>query len=177
QAMLEHGFDRKETTVFQWGRCTSYFGVIEGDAVSLKIDLMDGFSWRGAALFDTARFLSGAIPRDDFLIPDPTDDATIMWLKPMMTGGFVKQAYVAGIAEGISKDPTGFWSNLERLFRRDLAETVWQQLKSGDYEATLYFRKQLSWNAWAREVFSRPVHSLRNAFLYAFYEFRRRARR
>jgi thymidylate kinase len=177
RAMAAHGFDRKETTVFQCARCTTYLGVIEGNTLSLKIDLVNGFSWRGAALFDTGRLLSRAILKDSFLIPNPTDDATIMWLKPMMMGGFVKQAYAAGIAEGVSTDPAGFRSNLERLFRRDLAETVWRQLKSGDYEATLPFRKQLSRNAWAREVFARPSSSLRNAFLHIASELRRRARR
>lgn len=177
RAMAAHGFDRKETIVFQCARCTTYLGVIEGNTFSLKIDLVNGFSWRGAALLDTERLLSRAIPKGDFLIPAPTDDATIMWLKPMMMGGFVKQAYTAGIAERVSADPAGFRSNLARLFRRDLANTVWRHLEQGNYEATLPYRKQLSWNSWLREVFARPSHSLRNAFFHTVDELRRRMRR
>lgn len=177
RVMQDHGFDRKETAVFQWGRCTSYFGVVGGDAVSIKIDLMDGFSWRTAGLFDTARLIRRAVPHSFFLIPDPTDDATLMWLKPLMTGGFVKQAYVPGIAKGVLSDPARFRSNLDRLFRKDLAERVWQHLERGDYEALTAHRKQLSWNAWSREVSTHPLRSVGNALSYVFWELLRRTRR
>ncbi len=177
RVMKEHGFDRKETTVFQWGRCTSYFGVIDGDAISIKIDLMDGFSWRTAGLFDAARLIKRAVPHGDFLIPDPIDDATIMWLKPLMTGGFVKQTYVPGIVAGVSADPARFRSNLDRLFGKHFAENVWQHLKFGDFEALTTHHKRLSWNAWSREVSARPLQSLKNAFSYVFWELLRRVRR
>ena len=175
--MKIHGFDRKETTVFQWGRCTSYFGVVDETAVSIKIDLMDGFSWRTAGLFDSEWLLARAVQHEDFLIPDPIDDATIMWLKPLMTGGFVKKAYVSGIAAGVTTDPDRFRTNLERLFHRDLADLAWSHLQSGDYEGLTPKAKRLAWNAWIREIAARPLQSARNIFSYVFWELVRRARR
>jgi thymidylate kinase len=175
--LKKHGFDRKETTVFQWGRCTSYFGVVDRSAVSIKIDLMDGFSWRTADLFNAGRLLQCAVPCGNFLIPSKTDDATIMWLKPLMTGGFVKQAYVTGITEGISADPIGFRSNLDQLFRIDIADLAWQHLENGKYEVLTAHRGKLSQNAWTKEVKANPVKSIWNAFSYVSWELLRRSRR
>jgi len=177
KALKSHGFNRKETTVFQWGRCTSYFGVADKTAVSIKIDLMDGFSWRAAGLFNSRRLLSRAVRHDNFLIPDPTDDATIMWLKPLMTGGFVKQAYVNDLTDAIMANPKGFQNNLGELFSDDLAALAWDDLENSRYEELAVLHKRFSWNAWMRHAAEMPLATSKNAISYLTLELWRRTHR
>lgn len=177
EVMKRHGLTRSETTVFEWGRCTSYFGTLPDSPMSIKIDLMNGFSWRGAEIFDTARYLENAVRYGDFLIPHPADDATIMWLKPFLTGGFVKAAYVPGLKAGLRDHPEHMKRTIDTLFRPDLASRAWECLASGQFEALTPLQKTFAWNAWRRNFARRPFQVMGNVFAYVGLELLRRSRR
>ncbi len=175
EAVRQHGFDRRQTTVYQRFRCSTYFGIVEGRPVSIKIDLIDGFSWRGADWFPVKRLNRARQTYNGFQVPGPTDNAVMLWLKPLTTGAGVKPAYVDSILEAVRDDPDGFRAEIERLFSPDLARQAWQALEAGELDRLIPLRKKLAWNAWWRTVRAEPLQSVWGIGVYVWLELLRRS--
>ena len=171
------GYRRKQLCIMQWGRLISYYADLDGVPTSIKIDLMDGFSWRVAAIFGFEKLAPDMRDLGAIFAPGVVDDAVMLWVKPLMTGGFTKAAYVDRIREVFASHPDEFRRVLHRLFSANLAERAWSHLQAGDFDALLPMKRKLSWNAWWREIRSRPFASVWAASKYVLFELLRRSQR
>lgn len=176
-ALRRNGFDRELVEDFQYVRCLTYFGDFEDGAHSLKIDLLDGFVFRGAQIFNFEDLIKVAPEENGIKIPHQTDDGVMLWMKPLLTGGFVKQKYIDDILAAAQADAAAFRGRLEKSFSSRVGKEVWEKIERRDLPATVPLQKKLRRAAWWTALRKRPGATLLNAFRHYLAEIRRRSRR
>jgi thymidylate kinase len=177
KAVRGAGFDRVLVEDFQYVRCLTFFSTSTPKPQSLKIDLLDGFVFRGAQVFHFRQIFGDAQHDGGFTVPSATDDAVMLWLKPLITGGIVKSKYLADIHRTALNDPAGFRAVLERILTQDWATRAWSKIEVGDIEATTAMQAGLRKSVWRRAFRDAPIATLRGAMHHIISELMRRARR
>jgi thymidylate kinase len=177
QVLREHGFDRVFNVSFQYADCNTYFFCNEEGVHSLKLDFLDGFVWRGARIFDFDTMYARRVPYDDFFVPDQFDDGYMLWVKPLLTGGIVKDRYVQDILQCIRDHPGSFLNTLQQSFGPRLAFEVWGLLEKGDLRGTIAYQGRMRRAVWLKAVISNPWETLGSMVGHVWYEVRRRSKR
>jgi thymidylate kinase len=177
EALRGAGFDRILVDDFQYVRCLTFFSTSMPDPQSLKIDLLDGFVFRGAQVFHFRQLFEDAQHDGGFAIPSATDDAVMLWLKPLITGGIVKSKYLSDINRAALNDPSGFRAILERILTLDWAGRAWSKIEAGDIKATIAMQAGLRKSVWQRAFRRAPFATLRDAMHHVISELLRRSRR
>src|SRR5690606_38149875 len=129
--------DRVSVEDFQYVRCLTFFNVSGPIPLSIKIDLLDGFVFRGAQVFHFRDLWIRARRAGDFVVPSAGDDAAMLWMKPLLTGGIVKPKYVADIQRAVRDEPASFRTLLERVLMKREAGLVWSKIGAGDIYGTI----------------------------------------
>ncbi len=160
QAALGAGFERVLVESFQYVRCLTFFGVFADVAQSLKVDLLDGFTFRGAQIFEFETLWSRSRTENGVRIPHPTDDAVMLWMKPLLTGGIVKPGYLPDIEAAAVSDPQGFQNILRRAFGPKLSGMVWQLIEGGQSSDTVALQRTLRNAAWWSAARREPLQTL-----------------
>lgn len=176
-AVGEIGFDRVLVEDFQYVRCLTFFRAEGPTPLSIKIDLLDGFVFRGAQVFHFRQLFTDARRDGGFFVPAGSDDAVMLWAKPLLTGGIVKPKYRPDIERAAQTDPQGFRAVLDRIFTPDHAETAWSEIAAGNVEATIPMQAELRKSAWRKALRRNPVQTLRDALNHVVSELVRRSRR
>lgn len=171
------GFDRVNIEHFQYVRCLTYFGFFPDGPASIKIDLLDGFSFRGAALFDFQRISKRAKIDGDFIVPHPVDDAVMLWLKPLLNGGIIKENYRADILQAIQASPAEYGAELGRLFSPYWARRLIAMLRGGELAETAKLKRWLRYCAWWKCFRHSPWQTLAGAIQHFTAEIRRRSKK
>lgn len=171
------GFNRLVVERFQYVRCLTYLCFTAGDVVSIKIDLLDGFVWRGAQLFDFADLYATRERYRDLSIPSRLDDGLMLWMKPLLTGGFVEAAHVDDILFAANATPDAFRARLVRLFGEDRGLPAWKAIDSGQLQDTVPMARTLAWAAWRRAWLRHPWATAAASISHVVHEVRRRASR
>lgn len=177
QVLREHGFDRVFNVSFQYADCNTYFFCDEGGVQSLKLDFLDGFVWRGARIVDFDTVYAKRVPYENFFVPDQFDDGYMLWIKPLLTGGIVKERYVQDIVQCIQNHPINFQSMLQQNFGSRLGFEVWQLLEKRDLYGTIAYQGRMRRAAWLKAVLSSPWGTLGGMVGHVWYELRRRSKR
>ena len=177
KAVSENNFEWKKVEDFQYVKCLTYFGVFDSVVYSIKIDLLDGFTFRGANVFAFPELFANSRSIDDFRIPNEVDDAAMLWLKPLITGGIVKPKYVGDIRQAAEGHSRAFLGVLERTLPLATARRAWSKIAAGDIEATVSMKRSLRWAVWRTAFANRPFHTTRDAVYHVMAELRRRHRR
>jgi thymidylate kinase len=177
ETLLVHRFDRLYKEDFQYVRCLTFFNVGEDRVLSIKVDLLDGFVWRGAQLFEFGQLYSSRVPNKVFFVPDPVDDGVMLWMKPLLTGGFVKTRYVDDIQRVSSSYPEQFRERMLSTFGQTLTDEVWPLIQQGRLAETIPYQHRLAWTAWLRAVFHSPIKTLIFSLSHLISEIVRRASR
>lgn len=177
KAVRTAGFTRVLVEDFQYVRCLTFFSMLGPTPQSIKLDLLDGFVFRGAQIFHFRQLFTDARRDGKFVVPSANDDAVMLWAKPLLTGGIVKPKYLPDIERGAVKDPQGFRAVLDRIFRPDLAEKAWSRIAAGNVDATIPMKAELRRSAWQRALRRNPVRTLRDALHHVVAELAHRSRR
>lgn len=177
KALAPHGFSRVYTQFFQYVRCCTYFKVSDTVATSIKIDLLDGFAWRGAQIFEFKDLYSARVPYRDFFVPSDVDDGVMLWMKPLLTGGIVKQRYAEDIRRVSDSHPVQFRERLNRAFSRPIADEVWPLIEQGCLLATVPYKRRLAHAAWLQAARQAPARTLAATMEHFYSEIARRSRR
>lgn len=172
-----NSFDRVLVEDFQYVRCLTFFSTAGPAPQSIKIDLLDGFVFRGAQLFHFRQLYADALRDGRFVIPSPTDDAVMLWAKPLLTGGIVKPKYLDDIKRAVLQNPAGFQAVLDRIFTRDWAHIAWTKIEAGDINGTIAMQTGLRKSAWLRAFTCAPLDTLRNTIHHIVSEVARHSRR
>lgn len=171
------GFDRVLVDDFQYVRCLTFFRTEGSTPQSIKIDLLDGFVFRGAQIFNFRQLFADGRRNGGFVVPSVHDDAVMLWAKPLLTGRIVKTKYLPDIQRAARTDPQGFRAVLDRIFTPDLAEKAWSKIAAGDVQATIRMQAELRKSAWRQALRRNPVQTLRDALHHFVAELVRRSRR
>ena len=162
---------------FQYAWCFSFFNVTGEYPCSIKIDLLDGFVWRGAKVVDFVDLYARKIQYADFFVPDPVYDGFMLWVKPLMTGGFVKGKYRPDILRTLIAYPHEFRSLLTSTFGKGLSQELWPLLERKDLEGTIKYQKRMCHAAWRIAFAKHPIDTIASTIDHFYKEIRRRSRR
>ncbi|HEY6872884.1 MAG TPA: hypothetical protein VI298_09190 [Geobacteraceae bacterium] len=176
-ALKAHQFCTNEYLQFQYVWCFTFFNITDEAPLSLKIDLLDGFVWRGAQVVDFTDLYSRKVPYADFFVPDPVYDGFMLWIKPLMTGGFIKKKYRGDILRTLENSPTEFREILYKTFSATVADEVWPKLANGNLDATIPYQRQLCHSAWRVALRNDPMRTITATFEHAYREIVRRSHR
>lgn len=174
-ALLSVGFDRVFVENFQYVRCLTFFNMNGPAPASIKIDLLDGFVFRGAQVFHFRDILANARRDGDIIVPPMVDDAVMLWMKPLLTGGIVKQKYLADIRRAAREEPAGFRAVLDRVLTPEWAARAWSKIEAGNIEGTIVLKAGLRKSAWQRALRRAPFATLRDAAHHIVAELVRRS--
>ena len=93
QSIRESQYSHFSETIFQSIWCYSFFQTNGDEIYTIKIDLLNGFVWRGAEVISFQNLFNNRVTYKRFYVPNQTYDAFDLWIKPLMTGGFIKKKY------------------------------------------------------------------------------------
>lgn len=110
KSLRAQGFEFEEHTRFQCIWCFTFYSLKNELPCSIKIDLLDGFIWRGAEVVSFEELYSFKVAYENFFVPSTVYDGFMLWIKPLITGGFVKYKYRNDIINIIRKYPSKFQS-------------------------------------------------------------------
>lgn len=175
--MLIAGFDRVHIENFQYVRCLTFFKILEKNVISIKIDLLDGFVWRGAQLFSFDQMYESRVAYRNFFVPDKVDDAVMLWMKPLLTGGIIKKNYVKDILSVVDSNPEKFRLRLKNTFGECLTKEVWPLIKQGYLEDTITYQHSLAWSAWRRSAKNQFISTIFESIKHIYFEIIRRSKR
>lgn len=176
-ALKAIGFEKLLVQDFQYVRCLTFFSVDGPVPLSIKIDLLDGFVFRGAQLFHFRELLANARREGGFVIPSTIDDAAMLWIKPLLTGGIVKPKYLPEIRRAAEEDPKGFKAVLDRILTRKWSALAWSRIENDDVPGTIALKSGLRRSCWLRAFHRHRLATLRDAGSHVLFEFARRSRR
>lgn len=176
--LKKYGCTHYESTIFQCIWCyTFYFIDSKNSPYSIKIDLFDGFIFRGAEVIGFDEIYSNKVRYNNISVPNEFYNGFMLWIKPLMTGGFVKQKYRNEIESVISKYPEEFKDLMNRVIGSTLEQKIWPLLEEFDLDGTVQFKSKMRRFAWSRYFYRYPYYSLVNTIDHYYKEIKRRLRR
>lgn len=176
ETLAKLSFNHVVVQNFQYVHCYTFFKLSAVGVISLKIDLLDGFVWRGAQLFEFDQLYQSRVAYRDFFVPNVTDDAVMLWMKPLLTGGFVKKSYIDDIMVVATNYPVQFKERLNLIFGTNLCNKVWPLIELGQLHETIPFKTELAWSAWRKAFWRAPIKTLINTLKHVCIELIRRLR-
>ena len=177
KALASHGFNRVFMQFFQYVRCCTYLKVSDTEVISIKVDLLDGFAWRGAQIFEFKHLYCARVRYRNFFVPSEVDDGVMLWMKPLLTGGIVKEHYADDIRRVSASHQVQFRASLNRAFSRPIADEVWPLIEQGRLLATVPYKRRLAHAAWLQAVRQAPCRTLAASVEHYYSEIARRSRR
>lgn len=175
--LVKKGFTNVGEQIFQYVWCFTFFSIYSSEIYSIKIDLLDGFVWRGAQVIDFSNLYNKRVRYKDFFVPDSVDDGFMLWIKPLMTGGFIKEKYRCDIQQTLLKYPQEFQSLLKSTFGEIFSEKIWLLLAKGNLDGTIPYKRYMCYAAWRRAFRKHPLATIVATIDHFYKEVLRRSRR
>lgn len=157
EELRKYGFTYYEHQRFECIWCFTFYSLGESKTQSIKIDLLYGFVWRGAVVVSAEEMLSANRRYNQIPVPSETMNGFLLWVKPLMTGGFIKEKYRTDIQKSVLNDPVEFHHLLESKFGNRLAKEIWPLLQTGKLDETVKFKNMLCRTAWFKSFKANPV--------------------
>lgn len=162
EVMNEEGFGKVFYLRYQYAICSTFFWDNGKDLESIKIDLIDGFVWRGAQLVDFNDIYTRRVKYSNFFVPSQVDDGIMLLIKPLMTGGFIKEKYIPDIDKSLSDNTEEFSKIYRRIFGNKIYEKTWKDVSVGNYKALIPLKKEICNAAWEHAFQKNPISTVRN---------------
>lgn len=177
QTMKDQGFEFEEHTRFQCIWCFTFYNISCQVSYSIKIDLLDGFVWRGAEVVGFPELYTYRVQYKEFFVPDPLYNGFMLWIKPLMTGGFIKEKYRPEILRTLDQYPENFCTQLKEKFGNKLANEIWPLLAAGELDKTIPYQRSMCYAAWRRAFRKHPLATIVATVDHFYKEVIRRSRR
>ena len=175
ETLKMQGFDRLLKETFQYVWCLTFFKTINYRIISIKIDLLDGFVWKGAQLMHFSELYKNKVPYNNFHVPSQIDDGFMLWMKPLLTGGFIKEKYREDILNTIDKHPKEFQQLLIATFGEKKAKKAWMYLEEEELDKTIPMQKELCHAAWLKEFKKNSIMTVFSTIEHYYKEILRRS--
>jgi thymidylate kinase len=157
------GFCLVESRRFEAMLCSEFYAVRDDCVESVKIDLMTGFVWRGAAILDASDLAGHTVDAGGVRVPDRALNGFLMWIKPLLTGAGVKPKYRQQIVDSVEGEPQEFRRILEAKCGASMARQAWDLLRQGKLEATVPLARKLRAASWVTGLRREPAATLKAA--------------
>ena len=168
--MKNVGFTKIFYIRYQYALCSTYFFDDGNNLESLKIDLIDGFVWRGAQLVDFSETYERRIKYKNFFVPSQVDDGLMLLIKPLLTGGFIKKKYIKDIFISLENDKEQFKKMYYHIFGKKISDCTWEYIDTNCFEDLITFKKKLCLAAWKNQFKRHPFSTVSKLIEHAVLE-------
>ncbi len=174
EIMKKNDFTRYDHDRFECIWCYTFFNISEKEVSSIKIDFFYGLVWRGSETISFDYLYENSINYNNFRVPEPTLDAVLLFLKPLMTGGVIKEKYLPTIKNEVEKNPSKFKKHLNYILDTKIANKVWKELEENKIYNTINFKSQICRSTWFKRFKNNPLLTLTSFIEHSIREFKRR---
>lgn len=157
------GFGFVDSRRFEAMLCSEFYALRDDCVESVKIDLMTGFVWRGAAILDASDLAEQSSDAGEVRVPSATLNGFLLWIKPLLTGAGVKAKYRKQIMDAVESDPRGFRHILTAKCGEPMAVRTWGLLRQGNLEATVPLARRFRAASWLAAARRQPAATARAA--------------
>lgn len=147
-ALKAHYFNRVVMVEYPNALCSVFFNTSRGCCYSIKIDLVNGVSWRGASFLSFFDLYKKREKKLDFFVSGEFLNGFLLWFYPLIMGAGIKKKYQDIILRTIAQFSEGFQELLVDMCGKKLSTKIWLILKSGALEGTVKLKSQLCVTAW-----------------------------
>lgn len=174
QVLKNQGFTHVMFTKFQSILCHTFYCFENDEIIALKIDIFACYEWRGAEyisfekLYDRSRIYNG------MHVPDEIMDGVMLFLKPLLLGGAIKEKYKQTYMECVSKHEQEFREVLSEIVGARESEELAALVKNGDDESIKKHQKAVRKRLWTRYFVRKPVRTIQKLIEHYYTEMRRR---
>ena len=173
KTMHDCGYHYRTFDEFQCIWCYSFFD--EETLSSIKIDLFYGQVWRGSPTVPFEKIYYSSTVYNGMKVPNPTMNAFLLWIKPVMTGGKTKEKYLPKIQRYVESEE--FHQLTKETFGTQFYETVRPYLSREKIADTGFFQKKMCMISWKRAFFQNPCDVLVSTYMHFWVEIKRRSHR
>lgn len=168
------GFSRQLVSNYNRISCRTLLSIAGGVPFSVKFDLLlEPYLWKGALVLSSGEILAKSRSLGNFYVKDPVQDGVMLWLKPLLTGRFVKTKYVPRITECARKYPQAFENMLLEILGERLTEQLFPLVVSGRVEETARCWKEVRRTVWRRTFLRYPARTFYEALRHVCIELKR----
>ena len=171
--MHDCGYYYRTFDEFQCIWCYSFFD--EENLSSIKIDLFYGQVWRGAQTVSFETIYKSAVIYNNFKVPNPEMNAFLLWIKPVMTGGKVKEKYLPEIRKYL--DTEFFHSLIKETYGNSFYIRIRPYLNAEKISTTGDFQKIMCRKSWINSFKKNPADVFTSMIVHFILEIKRRAKR
>lgn len=170
----EFGFHFYSQSVFESIYCNTYYFINGIDDRSIKIDLLYGFVFRGAVLMSIDQMYESSILRNGVRVLDENMEGYLLWLKPLITGGYLKEKYRDKINQSIIRNWAFFKKNICSTFGVIHGSNIISIIENQGIDAITKDYNRLRVRSWMSSFQKRPLSTLSSYIKHYKIEFRRR---
>lgn len=177
EVLSKNSFDFFTFTRYQYAWCFTFFNISGKTPISIKIDIADPFVWRGAYIFDFNELYNDKQNFSNFNIPSRSYNGLMLLVKPLMTGGYIKEKYTLDILNAFNENPESFCSVFITKFGENLLNKVKPYLENGQLDSIVRYKNQMRLYGWLNAFIRKPLKTIYYAIAHFFVEIKRRSRR
>lgn len=169
-----NGFARVIYTKFQSILCHTFFKFSGNIIYSFKIDIFGCYEWRGAEYISFESIYKSSRIYNSMHVPNEAMDAVMLFLKPLILGGTIKEKYQQMFETIFEKKKDDVQEIINGILGPKWGLYIWELYERKDYkklkESYHFIRRQI----WKRSFMKAPVHTLYGMFSHYYTECRRR---
>jgi len=177
EILSKAGFSLKIFTKFQYVWCFTFFNISDRKPLSLKIDIVEPFVWRGADIFEFDELYDSKVQYGNIYVPSKSFDGLMLLIKPLMTGGIIKEKYRKDILNSFNQDPEYFCSILSKKFSDRLMHKVRPHLEKGQLENIIRYKNKMRSYGWFNAFRHNPIKTISSSIEHFIVEIKRRSKR
>lgn len=177
EILSKAGFDFLIFTKFQYVWCYTFFNIIDEIPLSIKIDIVEPFVWRGAYIFEFDELYNKKLNYKNFFAPSNSYNGLMLLVKPLITGGFIKGKYSQDILNSYNENQEYFCSIFKEKFGKKLLNELKPHLENGQLSNIIKYKNQMRMHGWLKAFIKRPLKTIYHTIGHFFIEIRRRSKR
>ena len=172
--LRKRGYKKVIFTKFQSILCHTFYKIDEDNIIALKIDIFACYEWRGAEYVSFEKLYEASSVYNGMHVPEPAMDAVMLFLKPLLLGGVIKEKYRQIYMRVISENSSKAMYILEDIVGQSEASRLMELVINGNDQALRERYKIVRKKLWVRGFKLQPVVTLQRLIGHYWTELRRR---
>lgn len=173
-ALREKGFSYVLFTRFQSILCHTFYKFMGDEVVALKIDIFACYEWRGAEYISFDNLYGRSRIYNGMHVPDDVMDAIMLFLKPLLLGGVIKEKYEKKYREILLQRPQEANAVLSKIIGKKEAKYLLDLIKMGKKDEIIKRYRIVRRKLWVRNFGHHPLRTLARLIQHYWIEARRR---
>lgn len=172
--LRKRGFQKVLFTRFQSILCHTFYQFNNGEIVALKIDIFACYEWRGAEYISFENLYNTSVVYNGMHVPGRVMDGVMLFLKPLLLGGVIKEKYRRVYVPVISQNRFEAEQILKSIVGRQESERLVEMVIKGEDEVLKARYKTVRRKLWFFYFKRHPFLTSGRLIQHYWVELRRR---